>query len=273
MGTVTVGLRGGSQDSTPATVHYTVLTSGFPDASTTGVPAGTALTPSGSIAITTPGQVVENRHIRGTVTIAAPNVTIRNCLVDVVTSAYPIRIDSGATGALVVDTEVRGGAGTGINVLVSGGADGATIRRCDLNGGEDSIRIGANSVTLDRCYLHDLHRQPGGHHDTVQVRAGDNITIRGCTLLPYVAATDDPMNAAIQIGSLSGTNPISNLLVEDCYMDGGNYTVNGGRAEDIDSARYRRNRFGRHHRFGVRGNMHSTVWEASNVYHDNGQPA
>ena len=50
----------------------------FPDASNTGVPAGTVLTPSGGLTITTAGAVINAREITGQVVVNAPNVTIRN---------------------------------------------------------------------------------------------------------------------------------------------------------------------------------------------------
>src|ERR1700754_4603683 len=51
---------------------------GYPDATNTGVPAGTSLTPSSSRTITTNGTVINGLEITGTVTVAADNVTIKN---------------------------------------------------------------------------------------------------------------------------------------------------------------------------------------------------
>src|SRR5215510_6849097 len=52
----------------------------FPDATNTGVPAGTVLTPyNGNLVVNTPGAVISGLDIRGTVTINAPNVTLVNC--------------------------------------------------------------------------------------------------------------------------------------------------------------------------------------------------
>ena len=50
----------------------------YPDANCTGVPAGTTLTPSGGLTITTAGTVIDGRDITGQVVVNAPNVTIRN---------------------------------------------------------------------------------------------------------------------------------------------------------------------------------------------------
>ena len=118
-----------------------------------------------------------------------------------------------------------------------------------------------------------MRRQVGGHHDSIQVRSGDNITLQGNTLLPYVALTNDPMNAALQIGSLIGSDQISNLRVIGNYMNGGNFTVNGGGRNEVDSALYSGNRFGRDFRYGVQGNLDNSVWDATNVWNDTGASA
>ena len=56
------------------------LLSKWPDATNTGVPAGTTLTPHvGDLTISTPGAVVSGLDITGSVLITASNVTLVNC--------------------------------------------------------------------------------------------------------------------------------------------------------------------------------------------------
>ena len=43
-----------------------------------GVPAGTTLTPSGSITVSTPGNVISGLNVTGEIDVNANNVTIRN---------------------------------------------------------------------------------------------------------------------------------------------------------------------------------------------------
>lgn len=243
-----------------------------PNETNTGVPAGTELRPSGSITVTQDGAVVNARHVQGTISIEADNVTVRNTLVQSDSDGYPIHVDGDAQGALIEDVEIDNMGGTGIGILFSSGTSG-TVRRANIHSGEDGIRIQASNVSLEYSYIHDLHRQPNGHHDAVQIRSGDNITLLGNTLLAYNAETNDPMNAAIQIGSLVGDDQISNLRVIGNYMDGGSFTVNGGGRNEVDSAIYSENRFGRNSRYGVRGNLDNSVWERSNVWDDTGRYA
>lgn len=242
----------------------------FPTAETTGVPEGVKLTQSKGMTITEPGTVVEAKHIRGTVTIAADDVTIRNSIVEVATDGYPIKVDKGVTGALIENVEVDNLNSTGIGIFFKGAG---TVRGANIHSAEDGIRIEADDVTVEGTLIHDLHRMKGGHHDSLQIRKGDDITLRGNNFQAYRADTKDPMNAAIQIGSLLGDDPISNLVVEDNLFNGGNYTINGGSGGAVDSASYSGNHFGRDFRYGAVGNMNdASKWDDTNVWHDTGEP-
>ena len=73
---------------------------GFPDAATTGVPAGVILTPSGGLIINTSGVVIEGLDIQGMVTINADNVTLKNCKITSGSWAV-VNITSGSTGVVI----------------------------------------------------------------------------------------------------------------------------------------------------------------------------
>lgn len=242
----------------------------FPTAMTTGVPHGVTLTRTESLTITKDGTVIDGRHVDGRILIEADDVTIRNTLVRTRTSLYPIHVANDTTGTLIENVEVDNEGGTGIGIYFQGSG---TLRGADVHSASDGIRIEADDVTITDSFIHDLHRQPDGHHDTIQMRSGDDVTITRNTLQPYDQATDDPMNAAIQIGSLSGDDPISNFLVVGNLMNGGNFTINGGRSGDTDSARYANNHFGDDSRYGAVGNLQDgSVWEDSNVWLATGEP-
>jgi len=258
-----------SRDS-PTTTQSASGAPTFPDANSTGVRPGVSLRESESITVTEDGAVIEGLHVFGRITIDADDVTIRDTLVQTSTNLYPILVEKGTTGAVIEYVEVDNEGSTGIGILVRGQA---TIRNVDVHSANDGIRIQADDVVVENSFIHDLARISGGHHDAIQIRRGTNITISGNNLQAYHAGTDDPMNAAIQIGSLLGEEPISNLLVVGNLMNGGNYTVNGGRATDLDSARYADNRFGRDFRYGPVGNLHNSIWEDTNVFHDSGARA
>ncbi|NYF99022.1 right-handed parallel beta-helix repeat-containing protein [Janibacter cremeus] len=255
-------------DTTPASPSSAVPE--FPDAQSTGVPAGVELEPSDSLRITQDGTVIDGLHVNGVITIDADDVTIRNTLVQTGTSLYPIKVTDDTTGAVIENVEVDNEGGTGIGIYLQGAA---TVRNANIHSAEDGIRIQEDNVLIEDSYIHDLQPHEGGHHDSIQIRNGDNVTIRGNNLQAYVPSLDTPLNASLQIGSLAGDHPISNLQVIGNLMNGGNYTINGGRSGDTDSAHYADNRFGDDYRYGAVGNLQDgSVWEDTNVWHDTGEP-
>src|SRR4051794_16023032 len=89
----------------PAVVNPAKLR--FPDATTTGVPAGTKLTAvNGDVWLTTPGMVYSGKDVNGCITIKADNITIRASRISC-TRQWAIRSDG--RNLLVEDVEITGG--------------------------------------------------------------------------------------------------------------------------------------------------------------------
>jgi hypothetical protein len=165
-----------------------------------------------------------------------------------------------------------------------------TVRRCDISGGKDNVRLGSFDIYSD-CYLHDPVRVTGSHNDSFQaIWTSDNL-IEHCTIVcavPTAAGVGvefpdgwyDPMNAVGMIGNENG--PTSNIIFNDCLVDGGNYTFNSNwnnqvnRAENITVSSCR---FGRHFRYGPKAtpdantdpNPPTWIW-TGNVWDDTGAP-
>lgn len=249
-------------EPTPGPGNVPGIPPGFPNASNTGVRSGVTLRDSGSITVTTPGAVIQGLRVNGTITVSANDVVIRDTLIRGGGNGYPIRVAPGVRNALIEYVDIDNLNSTGIGIFFNRGS--GTVRYADIHSAEDGVRVGADNVTIEQSYIHDLHRMPGGHHDVIQIRSGNNVTIRGNSLLAYVRSTDDPMNAAIQIGSLT-SSPLQNLRVINNYMNGGNYTINGGESGNIASGQFAGNVFGRDYRYGVRTGIGSNVSWSGNT--------
>lgn len=239
-------------------------TSGFPDATTTGVPAGTALTPSGSLTITEDGAVIDGLEITGTVTVEADDVTIRRTVIRN-TGDIPIRVIG--NGLLVEDSEIDG-QGRGNPAI---GYNDYTLRRVNIHHVAEGPRIAGGDVTIEDSYIHHLVQVGDNHTDAIQLVGGDNVVIRGNTVLAHNPDTGIFGNAAFQFGEEDG--PVRACLVEGNLMDGGNYTVNGGGGGGTGAqCTFRGNQFQQNSRYGVRGNLGpGVVWESSNIWHSSGQ--
>jgi len=133
----------------------------YPDATCTGVPTGTTLTPASGLTLSTPGQVYDSKDVTGCITVTAANVTIRNSRIKC-NDSYGIW--SRSTGLLVQDTEVDCINTTGTGIV--GGS--FTARRVNVHGCENGASADDN-VTIADSYIHDLYEGPGSHVDGIQV--------------------------------------------------------------------------------------------------------
>jgi hypothetical protein len=233
---------------------------GWPNATNTGVPSGTSLTPSGSITVTTEGAVVENLDIAGSITVLANNVTIRKVRI---TSGdyYPIRyFDNDNTGLLVEDSEIVGLSG---NVTSAIAFQHYTARRLNIHGMADGLKADAD-VLIEDCWIHDLSNGSGEHNDGVQSTGGKGVTIRHNSI-------SGASNAAVQTGDLGGAT--EDLTIEDNLLSGGGWTLNirGTGATRPTNTRVINNRFGRDAAYGPWAIDDPNPTITGNVY-DDGSP-
>ena len=262
----------GTAGAVGRSVGVNVVPVGFPSARTTGVPVGTLLSSSGDIVVRKAGTVLDRLDIVGCVTVRADHVVIRRSRIRCagVPGIWPVRVYAGVRDVLVEDTEIDG-AGVA-TVAVQG--DNYTLRRVNIHDAIDGPRLGSGTVVED-SYIHDLTHLPGTHNDTLQTIGGHHIRVSHNTLLAYNAVTDDPNNAAIQTGRLH--SPLSDMLVEGNYMDGGSYTVRGGSGPRdralISRYVFRHNTFGHDCGFGpVNGIDAPVTWDPTNHWIDSPLP-
>lgn len=137
---------------------------------------------------------------------------------------------------IFVDGDVRAGATNGI---VFGDWSAIAVRvRGDTDGGQDLGRING------RCYLERVtgfdHRRSTAanvHGDVFQAQNAVGTVIRECWI--RAGEPSDYMNSALAF--YADTGPISDVLVEDCYLNGGNITLDAS-AKSNSIARMSANR-------------------------------
>ena len=186
---------------------------GVPNASNTGVRPGTNLTSKGSFTVTTPGAVIQNLDINGTLTIKASNVTVRNSRIRT-GGNYGVWFDENVSGVVLEDLTIIGtGSGCSAGVAPTGRW---TARRLNVSGCADGVKMHGNQ-TLESSYIHDLRVGPTTHNDAIQVTSGNNGVIRNNNL---IAPTQ---NAAIMMSSNFGS--VDNWKITGNRFAGGTYTV------------------------------------------------
>jgi hypothetical protein len=220
----------------------------FPNATNTGVPAGTVLTVvKGNQTFSTSGQVVSGLDVHGKVIINANNVTLKNSIVRGPAAGPCVNgaaIEVHSEGFMIQDVEVMMENPTACLDGISAFNSSGTILRAHIHGGVDGIKTGSNILIQD-SYIHDMQwfasdpNQGGGatHNDGVQTFAGEtNVTLRHNTI---DMSTTKNANAAWQSGGY-------NSLAENNYLDGGACTINFAARESTLQPMYvNGNRFGR----------------------------
>jgi hypothetical protein len=227
-----------------------------PGPDNTGPTEPNLLVPSGSITITQDGAVIENVFVKGTMTVEAANVTIRNFRIDGGGDSsgggvsYGINVKPVASNVLIEDGEIFG--------ISSSGLLGAnfTARRINIHhSGGDAIKTTGNNL-VESCWVHHLGMNPGAHADGNQTRFGSNFTFR-CNFFDMpipdgAAGPGAPFKSnAASINQAKAGN-ITNMVFDRNWMNGGGYTlyitaVNG---YTFDGCTVTDNRFGRDYRFG-----------------------
>jgi hypothetical protein len=200
--------------------HHPPASSGYPDASNTGIPVGTSLKLHNTDFTTSSnGQLVDALDIRGSLIINHTGVTVTRCRVSE-WSVFGMLCESPHT-VTITDSHIEGGVNPGTCVYNSG----YTFLRCDIEGAENGFDIGGD-VTIEDCFIHDLYNEGvDAHADGIQIEDGaDNITIRHNTILSRGADDSDTTSAIISPQASSG---VSNWLIHNNAMAGGASTLYG----------------------------------------------
>jgi len=164
-----------------------------PDASTTGILSDrSALTVvNGNYMTVTANEVIENKWIKGAVTVKHLGVVIRNCLItgDTAGPSSPsysaIKAYDPGTSVDVYDCTIE----SAVNSVYAGnGAMGRDIRlyRCDISNFVDGVGLFRNNGGVYGCWIHDLpyyswspSHSDGSHNDGIQIHGGSDYEVIG----------------------------------------------------------------------------------------------
>jgi hypothetical protein len=200
-----------------------VLGRTFPTAATTGVPAGTSLTPyTGPCTIQTANAVIDAKVINCDLRILAPNVTINRSQIN--GTVFTNSNDS-TSSFTISDSDVRVGeqAGTGI------GDVNFTAVRVHVTGGNRSINCFRN-CTVESSYVHGQFRDATGQYHESGIRMGSNGVIRGNTIActaPNVAPSAGCSAALTGYGDFATVE--NNTIDGNLFIAGsGGYCTYGG---------------------------------------------
>lgn len=198
-----------------------------PDATSTGVPAGTPLTRhDGDLVITTPGTVVDALDVHGVVRVEADDVVIRNSRIRGRAATVPTPLVSNELGARnlrVIDTEIAPDSPSAYFDGVRGW--NFTLERVNIHDVIDAAHIYGPHVRIASSWFHEnvhLERDPnfGGepsHDDSIQIQGGHDIQVVDTRI-------EGAYNVGVMITQDVGVTRDVQLIGN--WLDGGGCTVN-----------------------------------------------
>lgn len=183
---------------------------GMPTESTTGIQAGVTLTAySGPTTITTPGTLVENKIIDGTLTIGTlGEITIRNCRFQNF-SFWGLNAD-GTSNITVDHCEFVGEGSTATSAYLGGG----TLTNNHVHGMAIGFQMSEPGTVQDNCIHGLLDPNPETHFDAITVfRNTGPLLIQHNTLeTPALGGTADVF-IKNEFGSIDSVTVNNNLLI------------------------------------------------------------
>jgi hypothetical protein len=204
---------------------------GYPDATNTGVPAGTTLTlRSGAVVVSTPGTTISGIGLTGTIDVEASDTTIEDSEVTVdgtqvcgaSCGGKGIWIKPGVSGTVIQDVTCHGGAPNGVDVT----------QYCILNSGSatqvkrvrayNCTECFAGPGTLSDSFLDVTGTIKGEHYEDIYYGGGGGpLRVDHDTMLNPQGQTA-VVFASVDFGDQTALTITNNL------MAGGGYVIYGG---------------------------------------------
>ena len=237
----------------------------YPDASCTGVPAGTSLTVvNGDVVISTANTIVDSKDIRGCVVVTAPGVTIRNSRITC--SDGPYSVDTygvAGTWLTIQDSMISCANRTGATAI---GEENVTVLRSDISGCENGFDTNRNMLIQDN-YIHDLAQGDVAHTDGIQMwNTATNVIIQHNRIYANegTSAIISPSDGAL------GT------IIRDNLFAGGAYSLycrqGGSGAQQIINNHFSTVFYPTVGAYGPWTDCEDEAQLSGNVYHETGQP-
>ncbi len=222
-------------------------TCGYPDATNSGVPQGTPLTPeSGDITAGAAGETISNINLTGgTITVTANNVTIKDSEITTgdgqLNGQSAIDIKGGVTGTQVEYVTMQGGncqSGSLFAGVMNESGDQLLMDH-DYGNCVDDILHG--SGTIQNSYSIDNANIPNDHYEPVADDGGNgSLTVDHDTFL-------NPHGQVAAVFTQCTFGDVTALTIENSLLAGGDYAIygplsdscgNGGGTESVTGNRF-----------------------------------
>lgn len=249
----------------------------WPNDGSTGVPAGTQLTPWGEdCKITRPGTVIDARRVDCDLRIMTTGVEISRSLIN---GSVIVRQPEEGYSFTITDSQIN----VGERIATGLGNGNFTATRVNVTGGSRSVNC-AHDCTIVDSYLHAQAGDPAGEAHLSGVRMGQNAVIRGNNIICEGSRIPPASGCSAALTGYGDFAPVQNNLIERNLFRSGtaSFCAFGGStrdkkfSSDARDIRFIGNVFerGESGHCGIHGAIEAfdeaapgNVWEA-NVYED-----
>ena len=241
---------------------------------------------NGDTTITAAGATVQNLDLRGTLTIQANNVTVRNCRVWI-GAFWGIVVTSGYSGILIEDCEIGKDYVNSSKGILIGAADSTevTIQRCYIHHVGDGIFGGTVGdatpkckLTVQDCYITDIRETDGDDNvETIDDHKGDGMEFLGQLTETVIKHNhiEVPTDQTSCLLFDAHWGNMQDVTIENNLLNGAGYTVYTRITEGytFEGLTIIDNHFGRDYNFGIHSNNvdSSDLTAYGNVWDDTGE--
>jgi hypothetical protein len=214
----------------------------FPGPTTTGVPAGTALTDyTGPCTITQPNTVIDSKTVNCTLTVQAAGLAVRNSRIN---GRVYIDTPGPAYSFTIADSELNQGGPAGDST----GKSHFTLERVNVHGGFRGVWCEYDCAVID-SYIHGQARDPSGQahesgirlgsgtgqrltHDTIVCDAPDVPPDAGCSADvtgygDFATIQNNTVERSLLLASTGGTCAYGGSSPSKPYPNGNNNVFQG----------------------------------------------
>ena len=204
----------------------------YPDATCTGVPAGTALTVvNGDLTVSTDGATISGKDVHGCINVMAVGVTVKDSRAQCITDTNSDRARDPANPRLTIeDSEV---ACPNVDGSTGIGDRNVNVYRVNIHSCENGFDMDSDATIMD-SYIHDLHQSVVAHTDGLQSAVGSNLiiehnTVYGDTLgacgVPSGHTSDCGGTSALNVNNNAAGPHTTNLIISYNLLAGGAYSL------------------------------------------------
>lgn len=202
---------------------------GFPAPSTTG-PGLAALTPSGSITVSTAGATISGKDVTGTIIVSANDVTLENdrvtqtgnCGTTNACGNYAIGISPGVTGVKIKNVETRSAAGDTCQQDIRNGGTGLLVEDSYLHACDGNIWT-YEPVTLKNSFLLAKIDISSDHIENIYAETTTFTAVHDTFFNPVVQTANIFANNNGGVGTTAACS--DHITVEDSLLAGGGYQI------------------------------------------------